>query len=158
RNDLPLGNKPSIGGLHALSPPPALSSGPDAMALLKALKRRWLLAGSIGVLLAAVSLGALWFVMPAKYQAFSLLEVSFNPRTLGTGADSRNDFAVYMKTQAGRIKSRDVVMKALAQEQVRNLRLVKSQPDTLTLLAWLDENLKVDFQDNSELLTLSLTG
>src|SRR5205823_2823624 len=94
----------------------------------------------------------------AKYQAFSLLQVAANRTSLGWGGEGRNDFPTYLKTQAGRIKSRDVLMKALAQDQVRNLRLIKKQPDTLTTLTWLEENLKVDFQDSSELLTVSLLG
>src|SRR5262245_33978937 len=159
RNGLTRSVKPSSpGALHSMTPPPALSSGPDALSLLNAIKRRWFLAGSVGILLAAASLGGLLFVMPAKYQAFALLQVSANPSQLGSAGATRNDFQTYMKTQAGRLKSRDVQMKALAQDQVRNLRLVKSQPDILSTLTWLDENFKVDFQADSELLTPSLTG
>lgn len=139
-------------------PPPGLSAGPDASSLLKALRRRWFLAGGAGAALAGIALVALWLLLPAKYQAFSLLQVSANRTSLGWGGEGRNDFPTYMKTQAGRIKSRDVLMKALNQDQVRSLRIIKNQSDTLTTLAWLEDNLKVDFQDGSELLTISLMG
>src|SRR5262249_36342869 len=144
--------------LQNVTPPPALSSGPDALSLLKALQRRWLLAGTVGLFLGLATLAALWFLMPAKFLAFSLLQVARDRVSLGGQSDGRNDFQTYMKTQAGRLKNRDVVMKALSQDQVRNLWLVKRHPDTLSTLTWIDENLKVDIQDQSELLTVSLTG
>lgn len=158
RNGLARNKKTAPSGLQNVSPPLALSSGPDALSLLKALQRRWLLAGGVGLLLGLATFAALWFLMPAKYQAFSLLQVAVNRASLGGINDGRNDFQTYMKTQAGRLKSRDVLMKALGQDQVRNLGLIKRQPDTLSTLTWIDENLKVDIQDQSELLTVSLTG
>lgn len=152
----PLG-KNEQGGI-TLATPPALASGPDALSILKGLRRRWLLAAGVGLALAFVTFGAVWLLVPAKYQAFALLQVAANRTSLAWGGEGRNDFQTYMKTQAGRIKSREVLMKALGQDQVRNLRLIKKHSDTLSTLTWLEEYLKVDFQDGSELLTLSLVG
>jgi len=35
---------------------------------------------------------------------------------------------------------------------------IKKHPDTLSTLTWMEEYLKIEIQDNSELLTVSLTG
>src|SRR5262249_52459127 len=47
---------------------------------------------------------------------------------------------------------------ALKQDKVRNLQLIKHFPDTLSALTWLTDELKVDFQDGNELLTLTVSG
>ncbi|MCI0638810.1 MAG: polysaccharide biosynthesis tyrosine autokinase [Gemmataceae bacterium] len=155
--DSPLNSNPTPQAGQAEKMPPGLSAAPDAMSLFKAFRRRWLLASSLAIAVALAAFVAVWLIMPAKFAAFSLLQVSANRTSLGWGIDgSRNDFVTYLKTQAARIKSRDVLVKALSQDAVRNLNLIKKHPDTLTTLTWLEENLKVDYQDGSELLTLSL--
>lgn len=138
--------------------PAALSSTPDAMALLRALQRRWFLAGALGVLLAC-SIGATaYFLLPSRYTAFALLQVSSKPNPLVERANNRDEFTIVMKTTAARLKSRDVLMRTLSQDPVRHLGLVKKHPDTLSTLTWLEEYLKIDIQDSSELLTVSLSG
>lgn len=137
---------------------PALSSSPDAMSLLKALRRRWLAAILMGVLLAGVVGAAAWLLLPARFTAFALLQVSSKPTPFMERVGNREEFAIVMKTTAARLKSRDVLMRTLSQDQVRHLRLIKKHPDTLSTLTWLEEFLKIEIQDNSELLTVSLTG
>ena len=61
--------------------PPALSSSPDATALLKALRRRWLMAGALGFLAAILALVATWYLFPAKYLSSILLQVSSKQQT-----------------------------------------------------------------------------
>ena len=41
---------------------------------------------------------------------------------------------------------------------MRHLGLIKKHPDTLSTLTWMEEFSKIEMQDNSELLTVSLTG
>lgn len=143
----------------ALPKPPGLSSGPDAKALWKGLCRRWPLVLIVGSATAALSFGLVWVLLPERYKAFSLLQVSSSKPSLALeGTESRSDFQTYLKTQAARIKSRDVLMKALNTDAVRNLHLVQKHPDTLSTLAWLEENLKVEMQDGSEIMELVLFG
>jgi capsular exopolysaccharide synthesis family protein len=138
--------------------PPALTSTPDAFSLLKALKRRWFLAGALGLLLAVVTLATAWLLLPARFTAFALMQVSSKSGPLTDRHNNRDEFTIAMKTTAARLKSRDVLMRTLSQDQVRNLSLIKKHPDTLSTLTWMEEFLKIDIQDNSELLTVSLTG
>jgi len=138
-------------------PPPALAT-PDALSLLKALRRRWLLALSLGVLLAGLAGAAGYLLLPARYTAFFLLQVASRTPGFIDRPEGRTEFSTLMNTVAGRIKSRDVLMRTLSQDQVRHLRLIRKYPDTLSALTWMEEYLKVDYSVGSELLTVALTG
>jgi len=139
-------------------PMPALTTTPDAISLLKALRRRWILAGTLGVLMAMIVGAAAFVLLPSKFTAFSLMQVSSNANQFSSQPGNQRDFMIVMQTTAARLKSRDVLMRTLSQEPVRNLGLIKKHPDTLSTLTWMEEFLKVDIQNNSELLTVSLTG
>ncbi len=138
--------------------PPALSATPDALSLLKALRRRWLMAGALGCLAAMLSLAAAWYLLPQKYLASALLQVSAKPQGGLEQFPDRVDHSMVLRTSADRLKSKDVLMRALNQDGVRNLRLVRKHPDTLSTLLWMEENLKVEFRDGSELVNVTLSG
>src|SRR5947209_4220928 len=62
--------------MRGAAPPSVLSSTPNATALLKALRRRWLLASVLGILAAVVTAAAMWFFLPAgKYTAYAKLHM-----------------------------------------------------------------------------------
>src|SRR5438132_738076 len=73
--------KPMLPLTHAIQPP-ALTSTPDASSLLKALRRRWFLAGTLGLLAAGIVGTAAWMLLPARFTAFALLQVSSKPNPL----------------------------------------------------------------------------
>jgi capsular exopolysaccharide synthesis family protein len=102
---------------------------------------------------------ASWFLLSAKYTAFSQLYLaSTPPRVVFNTADSpdgRNEFLTYQRTQAGRIKSRMVLNAALKRDEVKNLSLVTQQADPI---AWLEDEIKVEFQEGSEIMTVSMIG
>ena len=150
-------HKPALAP-HSSAPPLALTATPDALSLMKALRRRWFLAGALGILAAALVGGAAWMLLPARFTAFSLLQVSSKPTPYMERPGNAQDFTIVLKTTAARLKSRDVLMRTLSQDQVRHLSIIKKHPDTLSTLTWMEENLKIDIQDGSELMTVSLTG
>jgi len=155
----PAAGRPHPALRHAAAvPPPALSAGPDAMSLLKAVRRRWLLALSLGILAAGGAFIAIMILMPTKYTAFSTLQISADPKSLMGRQDYRNDFAIAQKTLASRFKGRDILLKALVQDQVRDLGIVRRFPNTLATISWLEEEIKVDTQDSNELMSVSLPG
>jgi capsular exopolysaccharide synthesis family protein len=139
--------------------PPALASGPDLPALLRALKRRWFLAFFLGTLLAAGAGVAAWYLLPIRYTAYSQLRIAMTPPWLvvrnADTPDGRGEFLTYLRTQAAWIKNYFVLGAALQREEVKYLRMVREQPEPLT---WLADELKVDFQEGSEILTVSLIG
>lgn len=109
--------------------------------------------------IAAAAAGALaWVLVPTKFSAYSTLQVSAYTNPLIERGNFRNDFSTFMKTQATRIKSRDVYLGALKQDQVRNLQMIRQFRDVVSTLTWLEDEIKIDFQDGNELLTLTVSG
>src|SRR5437879_6229566 len=59
------------------------ASAPDAGALLNALRRRWLLAITLGLIVGGLAAGATWLFMPkAKHTARTLIQVRAQPPSL----------------------------------------------------------------------------
>ncbi|MCI0459798.1 MAG: polysaccharide biosynthesis tyrosine autokinase [Gemmataceae bacterium] len=156
----PIPPAPGFMGVRPLPPvqtPPGLSPMPDAMSLLKALRRRWLLACCVGVGAAVVVAGLLWVMLAQKYMAWATVQISAYEDRIGMGGRPL-DLNIVMKTQAKRFTGRDVLLKALNQDKVRNLSLIKRHTP-MSAITWLEgEDLKIDTQDNNELMTVSLTG
>jgi len=148
---------PARGGGPAL--PPALSSGPDLRALMGALGRRWLLATILGGTLAAIAGTAAWFLLSAKYTAFAQLKTaSTTPYIVFHNAnnpDGRNDFSLYQRTQAAALKNRYVLNAALKRDDVKQLSSVRAQAEPIT---WLEEELKIEVPEGSEIINVKLSG
>jgi capsular exopolysaccharide synthesis family protein len=139
--------------------PSALSSGPDLPTLLKALQRRWLRALALSLLLVPTAAAAAWLLLSAKYTAFAQLHMaSVPPWLVAKNVDTpegRSEFTTFQKTQAARVKGRLVLSTALARDDVKRLDLVRQQADPIT---WLEDELKVESQDGSEIVTVSLSA
>jgi capsular exopolysaccharide synthesis family protein len=117
------------------------------------------MALALGLILAPAAGATAWLVLSAKYTAFAQLHMaSVPPWVSKPNADTpegRNEFSTFQKTQAQRIKSRLVLLPALARDEVKRLSIVRAQADPP---AWLEEELKVEFQDGNEIMTVSLSG
>jgi capsular exopolysaccharide synthesis family protein len=117
------------------------------------------LALALGLLLAPAAGAGAWLLLSARYTAFAQLHVaSVPPWVVQKNVDTpegRTEFATFQKTQAARVKGRLVLGTALARDEVKRLDLVQQQADPIT---WLEDELKVEFQDGSEIITVSLTG
>ena len=139
--------------------PPGVASGPDMNALFGALKRRWPLAFSLGILLAAGAAFGAWTIMSWKYTAFAQIQVHstspFVVRPNVDAGDNRNLFVTYQKTQASEVKRHDVLSLAFEHPDVAALDIARNHADPI---AWLEDELKIEFQDNSEIMTVTLTG
>src|SRR5947209_20602202 len=85
-------------------PPPAVVGGPDALTLLKALRRRWVLATSLGVTAALVALAVAYSLSPVKYSAFASVRIAFTQPTI-KDHQQKLDFPTTVKTEAARIKN-----------------------------------------------------
>ena len=149
---------PAAAPRGGLSAPPALSAAPDAFTLLKALKRRWPVALLLGLIVAAgTGIGA-WFLLTPKFTVFSQLHVSSlrrNPLEPRNQGYDRNEFPAYVRRQAERLRGRDVISRAIKQEEVKRLPLISQlhQP-----IPWIEQELKVDFKEGSEFITVSMRG
>jgi capsular exopolysaccharide synthesis family protein len=137
--------------------PPALAAHPDVFKLLKALRRRWLLALCLGLLCAGGAMVATYMVLPpGKYTARVLLRVdSTPPKLLFNTAERQTDYGTYQRTQQVLIKSRLVLNTALRNPKVAELAVIKTQFDPVE---WLDRRVGVDFVGGSEVMRISVSG
>src|SRR6266446_2439950 len=151
--------RPTLPQTGYTSLPLALTKGPDMTSLLRALSRRWLLASFLGILAAGGVGAAAWFFLPIRHTAYSQLRVAMTPPWLvvrnADTSEGRGEFLTYQRTQAAWIKNYFVLGAALQREDVKHLQMVRDQAEPLT---WLTEELKVDFQEGSEIVTVSMIG
>ncbi|MBV8266974.1 MAG: AAA family ATPase [Planctomycetaceae bacterium] len=136
---------------------PALSAAPDALGLLKALRRRWRMGFGLGLSLAAVAWAAVWYLSPqAKYTARATLHVSANPKYIIFDPKERlADYRTYQRSQVALAKSRFVLADALKKPEIVGLATIRDHP---SIDDWLSKNINIIFQDSSEVLEISLTG
>jgi len=149
--------RPAVPALppHAQGPrTPAASL--DALGLLKALRRRCVLAVGLGVLLAAAAAGVAYVVVPpAKYTAKAMLRVATEtPRILVKTAENESNFATFQRTQLAMMRSRIVLEEALKQPEVAKLPVVREQIDPAE---WLDKELQIEFAQGSEILRVTMS-
>jgi capsular exopolysaccharide synthesis family protein len=135
------------------------ASGPDLKSILQALKRRWLVAATVSLLLGGAAGAAAWFGLAAKYTAFAQLRVAAVTPYLvfssATNPEGRSDFSTYQRTQAAAVKNRYVLNAALKRDDVRNLAAVRQQGEPIT---WLEDELKVELQEGSEIVNVKMSG
>ena len=112
--------------------PAGLSTTPDAMSLIKALRRRWFLAGALGCLAAVVTAAVAWYALPPKFLATVMLLVSAQWQNGLDRTPNPVDHLRVVRTTADRIKSKDVIIKALNQPGVRKLKMIRKFPDAVS--------------------------
>jgi capsular exopolysaccharide synthesis family protein len=136
--------------------PEALSAKPNLMGLLVALRRRWLLAVSLGVLIAPAVAVTVWIMRPITFTArFTLYVKSSAPKVLYDVQEARIDFNNYQRAQIALVKSRLVLNTALRDEKVAKLPIVQQEEDQVM---WLEKEIQADFNVAPEILRISMTG
>ena len=137
--------------------PAALTATPNAMDLVRALRRRWAMALALGLVAAVVFGGGTYYFVPrAKYTATATLHVATSPRRIiFDPQENATDYKTYQKTQVALIKNRKVLSHALSRPEIAGLETVREQTDADE---WLEQNLKAEFPGGSEVLQLSLSG
>jgi succinoglycan biosynthesis transport protein ExoP len=132
-------------------------SAPNALALLKALRRRWLLAVICSLAGSALAGAGVWFGMPVKYTASATLHVSSRePKILGGEGQGLNDFAVYQKSQSAMVTSRLVLNSVLKDPAIARLGILPQDPDRQ--IDWLQQEIKVDFKTSPEIMKITMVG
>jgi capsular exopolysaccharide synthesis family protein len=137
------------------APPPALTAKPDVGALLRALRHRWMAAVAFGLPLAALAAAAAWFLLTPKYTAFAQYRVASAPPVTFGAKDARYDYPVYIRTLAAQLVSRPVILQALKSDDVKRLGLEAKVADPAQ---YLSEELKTEFNDQAEFLTLQMNS
>jgi capsular exopolysaccharide synthesis family protein len=129
----------------------------DALALVRAFRRRWILALSAGFLCAVLTAAVAWWLIPSsKYiSRTTLMITTYMPRIIFETAEARSDFHIYQRTQMALLKSRYILSAVLRDPRVARLLTVRAQDDPVE---WLEKAIKVEYPANSEILELSLSG
>jgi len=143
---------------HAAPPmTDVLRGGMDANSFANCLRRRWLLALCMSSFVAATTAGILWFVFPETSQAVALFSVSSEKQSLMGDArvTSAKDFDILQRTQLAYLKSYFVIQAALRAPGMEALGILASEPEKVQ---WLIEEITPSFQQNSEILSIALTG
>ncbi len=134
-----------------------LAAAPDAPTLIRALRRRWVLAslGGIGVgLLATVA--AFVFVPPPNYTVKAMIHIASTPaKIIFQTSESVPEYRSYQRTQATLAKSRKVLTAALRRPEVSKLPSIPTEGDPAS---WLDRELKVEFPGGAEIMTIAMTA
>jgi capsular exopolysaccharide synthesis family protein len=134
-----------------------MRGGMDANTFLHALRRRWLLALCMGTVAATLAAIALWILFPESSSAVSLFQVYSEPRSLlseATYNDSRK-FDILCKTQLALLKSYFVLQAAVRDPSIASLSMFAGEPDPVQ---WLQDHLRVEFPQQSEILSIALSG
>src|SRR5262249_34883685 len=146
-------------------PPHALTSRPNALALAKALRRRWLLASSAGLICTGFAAIAAWILLPnPKYTARTEMLVPQDDRFLLPTSEPRRDLVSHQKTQVALVKSRWVLDAALKpQRRPDGSEFKLSNRSMLSELSepveeWLEKHLQAEFLNATEILRISISG
>lgn len=134
-----------------------LRGGMDANTFLHALRRRWLLALCMGTVMAVLSGIALWFLFPESSSATALFQVASEEKSLVFDLHSADPkkFDILQKTQKSLLGSYFVLQAAVRDRSIASLSIFAGEPDPVS---WLQKNLAVDFLNQGEILSISLTG
>jgi polysaccharide biosynthesis transport protein len=137
-------------------PPEAPESGPG-LKPLEYLRYRWATVLFLGGALAASLAFTAYSLIPAKYTTYSIIRVAPQDPRIYYNEDphGRGDFASYLKTQAGVLRSHFVLTAALRDPEVAALPMLRAQDDPIR---YLEEEMLIDFSDGSELIKPKLSG
>jgi capsular exopolysaccharide synthesis family protein len=141
--------------------PVAAPNSLSTMSFLRALRRRQLLAVGVATVLSAACGAAASHFVPSKYKAQASLRVIAQvPKVLFHTVETEEgngDYRRYQTTQQTLVKSQMVLEAALALDdhKITKFRMVRERIDPI---AWLKEELKVEFAPGSEIMEISLSG
>jgi capsular exopolysaccharide synthesis family protein len=151
---------PRLFGNRPLSAPPAESnpaSSLDPRRIVNGLTYHWFLFIVLGSLLGGGLGWAAWELLPSKYTTYAVIRVAaVDPERIVDNRDGgRSEFVTYLKTQANLIKSEFVIRAALRDSKIGNTETLKKQEDPIR---YLEEQLLIEFSENSEIMKVTLTG
>jgi Mrp family chromosome partitioning ATPase/capsular polysaccharide biosynthesis protein len=150
--------------IHPPSSPARVIGNPNAspedssgIKIFSYLKYRWVTVLFLGGLLGTVMAFAAWKLIPSKYTTYAMIRVSVeDPKVyLQENPLGRSDFATYLKTQADMIRSWQVLNGAIRDPEVADSQILKEQIDPIKFL---EEELKIEVKDGSEIMKLLLSG
>ena len=147
---------PGMGG-YLPGGPEILSEGLNQTWLVNCLRRRWLLALLMGMLIGAATAVVLLLVFPLSSSVTALLQVKSKPPTVLKDVKPSNyrDFEIFSATQLSMIRSQLVLAAALSRPDIAQLDSVVKEDDPVL---WLSEELLVSYPTQGEILAITFQG
>jgi polysaccharide biosynthesis transport protein len=152
--------RPQVVSVNRLPRAPKVkSSGVNALAILKALRRRWLLAATLGSLVAAVIAAGVWFFLPpGKHMAYVKLYMPKKPEgMLYNHPEDVGDFTAFQQTQVALMRGRLVLEKALINKKAAEICL-QDAPKGTKDVEWLEKEIRVTTPEGPELPRITMSG
>lgn len=146
----------TIPGATSQATQDVLRGGMDANTFMHALRRRWLLALCMGLVAATAAAAALWVTFPESSSAIALFQISNDQETVvfDVNRHSAQNYENLKRTQLALLKSNFVLTAAMRNPSVAGLSALAGHPEPVE---WLQDSLVVDFPQNGELLSISLS-
>lgn len=115
---------------------PAARNVPTFMGLLNALKRRWVLAGFLGLLVAAAAAVGLWIAAPqGKHQVKALLEITPDQMSVIPGSVRHDDnHEAFKQNQMVLIKTRTLLNRVSQRPKVAPLSMIATNDDPAKMI------------------------
>lgn len=126
--------------------------------VLNALRYHLVLFLTLGTITAAIGAAVGWHLFPAKYTTYAMIRVAAgDPKLLESAVPGggRGDLGTYLRTQAGLIKSYLIVNRALRDQKVASLPMLR---DELDPVAFLEERLELIYSEGSEIMRVAMAG
>lgn len=157
RRSAPLeGRETQWDGMPVYSPASTAATA-DAGVYLHAMRRHWLVGIVVGIICAVVVGGITWFLLPKDYTATALIRVSMRQERLVFDSHERlflHDYDIYKNTQLQLLRSPFVLSAALRDPEISALKIVRAERDPII---WLQEELRVFFPSDAEIMQVELT-
>ena len=136
--------------------PAILSQTPNLLNLLLCLRRRLVVALTLGVFLGCLAgVGAWFFVPPPKHQVKTLLRVPAGSFYVVRTSEVIPDLSMHQRNQVALARSRLVLTTALRDPAVSNSSLIA---DSIDPVDWLEKEVAVDFSVAPEIMRISMNG
>jgi polysaccharide biosynthesis transport protein len=148
-----------VSGKHLPASPAFKSSAPNALALLKALRKRWLLAVTLGSLVGAAAATVVWFFLPpGKHMAYAKLYMPKKPEgVLFNHPEDVGEFTAFQQTQVALMKGRMVLNAALRNPKVLELNL-QAVTKGVSPVEWLEKEIRITTPEGLELPRITMMG
>ena len=135
------------------APEAGADGGLDSKRLLHALRRRWLPALALALVMGVAFAVPVWIFLPRGYEAIVWLRIRASGTLLSEGRSEEYD--AYRKTQLQLLRSPVVLNAALRKPGISSLRMITEQDDPQT---WLAQTIEPVLQGDSEVMQLKFRG
>lgn len=138
--------------------PEVVSGGMDRSWFMHSLRRRWLMALLMGLLVGGMTAGFLYWLFPESSSAVALFHVKpEEPFVIDSSRARTSHYDTFKATQIAAFKNNYLLSQALADPKVRNLSCLAGVEEK-DKVQWLSDRLNVSFPGNSEYLQVMFSG